>query len=228
MGRKVAVESMSLSGRRRKVTVYEVSEEDEEFYRGMREVLAQLPSSDDITILTLKGHLIIEQLLIQMMECAAVNPAPLKGLNRLQFSSRVALAESLVRPSEHREGGIWPLVKKVGKIRNDIAHQLNPKKLDEDLQAFLDLYIRYFGARVAPTIHQTWRDKVTKDNYLIPQNVRKGSLAEKYRNALAGTSQGLAGALAVIRDNAKIAHSAVDKHRERPTSKSKPRKSDAL
>jgi hypothetical protein len=217
MVRKVAVESMSLSSRRRKITVYEVSEEDESFYRGVREILAELPATDDIIILTLKGHLIIEQLLIRMMECAAVNPAPLKDLNRLQFSTRVALAESLSPPFERRDGDIWSLARKVGKIRNDIAHQLRPKKLHEDVQSFLDLYIRFFGARVAPAIRHVDREDVTKDNHLIPRNVRRGTVAEKYRNALAGTSQGLAAVLAVIRDNSKISHNALRKDLEKST-----------
>jgi hypothetical protein len=229
VARKVVIESLTLSSPRRKRTVIETSDEDEQFYRGVREILAELPQSEDITILTLKGHLIIEQLLIQIMENAALNPAPLKDLNRLQFSTRVAFVESLSPISGRGDGGIWPLIRKIGKIRNDIAHQLKPKKLDQDVQTFLDLYIHYFGAQIVPPVHPVNRDKVTKDNYLIPQNVRTGTTAQKYRNALAGTTQGLVGALSVIRDYAKLARVAVQKERDRMSGKKKPKATiDAL
>jgi len=228
MPRRVIVESMSLSSPRVKRSVIEIDDEDERFYQGVREILAHLPESKDITILTLKGHLIVEQLLIQMVESAAINPTPLKALNRLQFSTRVTFAESLVNFSSERPGGIWPLVRMVGKIRNDIAHQLQPKKLNEDIEKFIGLYIRFFGARVKPPIHPANRDKVTSDNYLIPQNVRSGTVSERYRNALAGTCQGLFGVLAVIRDNAKVARAAIDKSRTKSgTTSVRKRRADA-
>lgn len=228
MPRRVVVESMSLSNPRVKRSVVEFDYEDDRFYQGVREILAHLPETKDITILTLKGHLIVEQLLIQMVESAAINATPLKALNRLQFSTRVIFAESLVNLSSRRPGGIWPLVRMVGKIRNDVAHQLQPKTLNEEIEKFIGLYVRFFGARVKSPIHPANRNKVTSDNYLIPQNVRNGPLSERYRNALAGTCQGLAGVLAVIRANAKVARAAIDKSRtESRTTRIRKRRANA-
>ncbi len=213
MGRKIVIESMSLSNPRLKRTVIETSDEDEAFYASVREILQELPEGSDVIILTLKAHLVIEQLLIQMMEVAATNPEPLKDINRLQFSTRLAIAHSLFRPVARNSDGLWALVKKLGKIRNDIAHQLRPKKLDEEIEAFVDMFIRAFGARIAPPIHEGHRDIVTKDNFLIPSQLRRGSMYDKYRHALAGTARGLAGALSVLREDAAIGRAAVEKER---------------
>jgi hypothetical protein len=215
VGRKIVIESRSLSNPRLKRTVVETSDEDEAFYRSVREILRELPEGEDVIILTLKAHLVIEQLLIQMMDVAAVNAEPLKDLNRLQFSTRLALARSLFRPVARNNDGLWALVKKLGKIRNDIAHQLKPKKVDEEIETFIDMFIRAFGARVVPPVHEVHRDIVTKDNFLISSQLRRGSMYDKYRHALAGTAQGLAGALSVLREDAAIAWAAVEKERAR-------------
>jgi hypothetical protein len=200
---QIVIESRSLGTSRVKRTVVETSPEDERFYQGVREILAELPKSDDPIIITLKAHLVIERFLIQIVESVVPNPAPLKDLNRLQFSTRLALAESLAPPVREIGRSIWPLARKLGKIRNDIAHQLRPHKLEEDIEAFLGLYIRFFGARVRPPIHPAHRSIVTADNFLIPENVRSDSAIEKYRNALAGTAQGFAATLATLRASAR-------------------------
>ena len=93
------IESRSLSNPRLKRTVVETSDEDEAFYESVREILRELPEGEDGIILTLKAHLVIEQLLIQMMDVAAVDAEPFEDLNLfLQLSTRLALARSLFRP----------------------------------------------------------------------------------------------------------------------------------
>ena len=217
MAHKVAVESMTLGGRRRKTKVFEVSDEDEAFYAGVRETLREIPESEDITIITLKGHLVIEQLLIQMMKLAAIDPQPISELKRLQFSSRVLLAQAVVPlpvvDDSGRHERLWELVKMLGKIRNDIAHQLRPKNLEAEVAAFVELAIRQFGARIVPPAHPVHSPSITHDNYYIPIELRRGTLATKYRNALASTAQYLAATVGAVREYSAIARAAIEKER---------------
>jgi hypothetical protein len=216
MGRKVVIESMSLGSSRRRRKVVEFSDEDEKFFAGVREVLQEIPESEDITIITLKAHLVIEQLLIQMMKVAAIDPEPIAELTRLQFSSRVLLVQSLMPKSvvdSARHERIWALVKKLGKIRNDIAHQLRPKNLETEILGFIELAIRQFGPRIVPPVHPVNRPNVTHDNYYIPIELRRGSLAMKYRNAVASTARYLAGTLGATRAYFVIAKGAIEKER---------------
>lgn len=171
--------------------------EEEIFYEGIRNVLRELPEKGDAVILTLKGHLIIEQLLIKMMEVTAANPTPLKKLNRLQFSTRLLLVRTLLVENERFK--IWDLVEQLNSIRNEFAHRLTPRQIDKDIERFISTYTQVFGIRVKPPIPKNTHKFVTKDGYIVPRNVRTGTMLEKYRNALAGTIQGMAGMLSAMK-----------------------------
>lgn len=77
----------------------------------------------------LRGHLWLENAVIDLIEADVANPAPLK-LDRMTFSNKVNLAEAL--------GLLGPgdaaTLRAFNKIRNRLAHDLHGEPTPEDLQ----------------------------------------------------------------------------------------------
>jgi hypothetical protein len=85
----------------------------------------------ELSLIVLKGHLLLEQLLTALILHYARPSADLREA-RLQFSQKVALVRAFVIfpfPSE-----FWGLLKVINQLRNDFSHELQPKKLEEHLK----------------------------------------------------------------------------------------------
>ena len=85
----------------------------------------------DITLLILKGHLVLEEIVRTIIKEKLPHPEALKDA-RLDCFQAICLAESLCSEN-HRE--IWPILKKLNKMRNDIAHNLDNKGINDKIDA---------------------------------------------------------------------------------------------
>ena len=221
MSRKIEIESHVLGSGEIERDPVEISEEEEAFFAKIRDILAELPESDDLIILTLKGHLIIEQMIVHMIEVSVPNTDALRPLDRLPFHQRAALAYSFLLP-ELAEGnsasrgiaGMWQLVKQIGRIRNRVAHNLRVEDLEEDVEKYIESYVEVFGPRIKEPIPEELKPYVIKTNIMIPTKLRQGSIADRYRYCLAATAQSLAGVLAVLKSDAESAISAIRETRK--------------
>ena len=92
-----------------------------------------LPSADDMTLIVLKGHLLIEERLISILESSLQYPKALDEV-RLTFAQRLSLAKALKH--RHENSWLWEAIGKVNSIRNDLAHKLEPSKLNEKIEDF--------------------------------------------------------------------------------------------
>lgn len=80
---------------------------------------------DDLTVIVLKGHLIVEEELEQIINKFLPNA---EAVNRAKFSffSKASLAQAICwkRPNDE----IWPLIFAINSLRNDLAHNLESDK----------------------------------------------------------------------------------------------------
>ena len=78
----------------------------------------------DISMIVLKGHLLVEQLLTSLLSHHCHYPGQLREA-RLRFPQKVALVKAIVIlpfPDE-----LWRFLELINHLRNDIAHKLEPE-----------------------------------------------------------------------------------------------------
>lgn len=92
-----------------------------------------LPSVDDMTLIVLKGHLLIEEQLISILESTLQYPKALDEV-RMTFAHRLSLVKALKYRDEN--SWVWEAIGKLNSIRNDLAHKLEPSKLNEKVEDF--------------------------------------------------------------------------------------------
>ncbi|HLO63860.1 MAG TPA: hypothetical protein VK165_12955 [Azonexus sp.] len=97
--------------------------------------LAHMPIKGDAALSILKGHLLIEELIWQLICQKVEHPDALKV--RFSFEQQVCLARALVR--ERANGWEWEAASALNKIRNQLAHRLQPHDLEAKLNSFCSL-----------------------------------------------------------------------------------------
>jgi len=84
-----------------------------------------MEQDDDLTVIVLKGHLLVEEELERIINKFLPNAG---AVNRARFSfySKAALAQSMCwqRPNDE----IWSLIFSINTLRNDLAHNLESEK----------------------------------------------------------------------------------------------------
>ena len=103
------------------------------FFDASSRYYKHLPSADDMTLLLLKGHLLVEELLRQLLDTALANPAALRDA-RLETHQCVCLAEALF--DGRAPSWLWEALRKLNGIRNKLAHNLEPIGLDDKISDF--------------------------------------------------------------------------------------------
>ncbi len=93
-----------------------------------------LPHGKDIDLVLLKGHILIEEQVRLLIDRRLRNRAALSDA-RLECHQCICLAESFY-PANH-EPWLWKALKKLNKMRNDIAHQIEPSGLQDRIDAFV-------------------------------------------------------------------------------------------
>jgi hypothetical protein len=110
------------------------------------------PCSDDLILLTLKGHLVIESLLeIILRRVLSVGRLP-QSNGKLGFSQKLQLVQVVV---EEREPGpnadLFCAICKLNWLRNQLAHNLKDQgQIENDVKRFIEEYYRKAGAK--PTL----------------------------------------------------------------------------
>ncbi|HIF5549479.1 TPA: hypothetical protein ACX3CU_004689, partial [Vibrio parahaemolyticus] len=96
--------------------------------------------NEDMTALLLKGHLLAEEILREMLYLNLKKPEALKGSQgtRFDFHQVVCLVEATSNISESKNW-IWSASKKINKVRNTLAHNLEPDGLDHRLSDFIKI-----------------------------------------------------------------------------------------
>jgi hypothetical protein len=96
-------------------------------------VIKHLPKDGDLSLIILKGHLLIEELLFALVSSAARDPSAIASA-RLGYYELASVAKALFY--EKRMGPVWGAMFELNKLRNTFAHNLEPPDLKEKLQRF--------------------------------------------------------------------------------------------
>jgi hypothetical protein len=93
---------------------------------------------EDVTLIILKGHLLIEAALVDICARVLENPAALETEKPpLRFSTRLNLIRALLGDDALPES-VWYALKDLNRIRNALAHNLEPTDIDTQLGKFFE------------------------------------------------------------------------------------------
>jgi hypothetical protein len=108
---------------------------------------------DDLSLIVLKGHLLVEQALTAIISHYARPSADL-GKVRLGFMHKLGLVKALA-PLEFFLPEFWGVAKVLNDLRNDFAHELEPKKLAghlEKVQEMASAQRKVYGPEFMPVL----------------------------------------------------------------------------
>lgn len=98
-----------------------------------------LPPDQDLTLVILKGHLLIEEQIRQIIAERMNRPEVLEAVyrkGRIGFEVATHIAEAFF-PKE-TEPWVWKAARKLNIIRNAISHSVEPHRLDTKIDDFVD------------------------------------------------------------------------------------------
>jgi hypothetical protein len=105
--------------------------------RFLNRFVAHLPlQTTDRTLVVLKGHLLIEEMLREFVSTHFPNPHQLDGA-RLTFHQYLCLAKSI--DTDPLREKLWITIEKLNMLRNKLAHSLEPKELERHIEEFLKM-----------------------------------------------------------------------------------------
>ena len=115
-----------------------------------------MPDTDDLALVVLKGHLLVEEVLIELSGLVLPHSEELDKA-KLSFYKRACVVQAAI-PS--RQNDCWQLVFALNSLRNDLAHKLEPPKLQAHLiELFrLDEQAQPFGETIDKTADKTLED----------------------------------------------------------------------
>ncbi|MFA0308968.1 hypothetical protein BH581_02990 [Vibrio splendidus] len=96
-----------------------------------------LPVGEDKVLVVLKGHLLIEELLsdILTLHLSLDNPLGIKITNNMMFAKKLELCWALSKSTELPDE-FWVAIKKLNTIRNKYSHNISPSGIDVTIQDF--------------------------------------------------------------------------------------------
>lgn len=102
-------------------------------------VTVMLKSYDDMEMILLKGHLVLEQMLNQLLVAHGLDEKRLSGMN-LMFGKTLDLVLALDGRALEE---LYPHLRKVNRIRNKVAHELFFEKYHNDLKEWASDVLGY-------------------------------------------------------------------------------------
>jgi hypothetical protein len=101
--------------------------------------LAHMPADDaDVSLIILKGHLLVEQRVREFVENRLLTPKALSAA-RLTSHQWICLAEANCLPNPD-PAWLWATVRELNSLRNSLAHNLAPTGIQERIDQFMKSY----------------------------------------------------------------------------------------
>lgn len=112
------------------------------FSRRFERELKHLPQTKDLSLITLKGHLLIEEVLDDLIKHRCSHPEKL-GDVEISFSLKAKLANAFWGTKLDNGYKIpdytWKAVEALNSLRNDFAHRLESQTAEKKIQKFLKI-----------------------------------------------------------------------------------------
>jgi hypothetical protein len=99
-------------------------------------IAQHLPDTTDLTLITLKGHLLVEELLDAIIASHCKDQSVLEGVE-IGFFVKVKLAAALT--GEQGPPFAWTMAERLNTLRNSLAHKLEHPLAQKRLENFLCL-----------------------------------------------------------------------------------------
>lgn len=93
-----------------------------------------MPDVNDVSMIVLKGHLLVEEMLWELATLELEHP---KHLAKLSFHQLACLVRALV--AEKPDDKCWELIFQINSLRNRLAHKLEPPDLNQRIKRILAL-----------------------------------------------------------------------------------------
>jgi hypothetical protein len=111
--------------------------------QAFRRFLSLLPHGGHRDLVLLKAHLLIEEQIRRIIDINLPNPKAIVD-TRIDCHQAICLAQAFF--SANSQPWLWASVKKLNSIRNDVAHKLEPKGLNDKIEEFCDSFPSGFSA----------------------------------------------------------------------------------
>jgi hypothetical protein len=95
-----------------------------------------LPDTDDLALLALKGHLLVEEILDVLIKSYCAEPRHLDSVE-IRFFVKAKIARALT--GNIFPDSMWKMIDALNTVRNDLAHALESKKLKERIRQFINI-----------------------------------------------------------------------------------------
>ncbi len=98
---------------------------------------SHFPSGAELSIQVLKGHLLVEELVRELVRARLPHSAALEGDSGASFTCHqmICLAQAIA-PNSNALPWVWRAAKKLNNIRNKLAHRLDYTILQTDIDTF--------------------------------------------------------------------------------------------
>ena len=93
-----------------------------------------LPKSDDLSLVTLKGHLLVETILDELIKAYCRDPQPIAQAN-LRFYQKAKITRAFI--GSLYPGEMWDSIMALNSLRNELVHTLEPRKMRKRVRQFL-------------------------------------------------------------------------------------------
>lgn len=103
--------------------------------------MAYMTPGDDLVLIVLKGHLLIEQLLDRIVQTIVAHGEMID--DRFGFAHKLTLARAMCWSQEMNP--IWAFIGALNSLRNDVAHSLGNDKTEGRLKRALDAHETFLG-----------------------------------------------------------------------------------
>jgi hypothetical protein len=110
-----------------------------EFEKMQARVQAIFGAVDETVLVVLKGHLLIEEQLDDIIRRFLFHPVYLDSA-RLSFSQKLHIARSM--SLDEHSNSMWEIALKLNSLRNDFAHLLDANKRNLKTRALIDAYFK--------------------------------------------------------------------------------------
>lgn len=94
-----------------------------------------MPDTDDLTLIVLKGHLLVEELLVDLANWALPHA---QYLPKFTFYNLAPVVRAAV--PQRSDDPCWELILKLNSLRNDLAHELESAKRQAKLNELFKIH----------------------------------------------------------------------------------------
>lgn len=105
-----------------------------------------MPENDDITLIVIKGHLLLEEQVKNIFLSKFKNPNILEK-SRFEISQIINITEATFKKNNKNEC-LWKCIRKLNNIRNDIAHNIENKGLENKVKDLVDIYNKIATSKI--------------------------------------------------------------------------------